>query len=629
MKKSIVFFISLGYLIFLIVPNVFSFTVYSNPGYGIPDHSETYDVIIIGAGASGTAAAIQAAKSKLNVLVLEPTTWLGGMLTSAGVSAFDGNHDLPSGIFGEFRNKLYQHYGGPEVVSTGWVSNTLFEPSVGNMIFQNWIKEYANLDVAFQALWQSVRHEAEHWEVTYEQDGSRYTVTGSMLIDATELGDVAAYLNYPYFLGMDSKERFGESYAPDQGNDIIQDLTYVVILQDFGKENAKPISRPEGYDPSVFACACQHSDPMGDDEPSENCQNMINYGRLPNGKYMINWPNCGNDYYVNIVEMSPSERKAALEEAKLHSMRFAYYIQQELGFSNLGIAESEFPTEDDLPLIPYYRESRRYLAESMLGLENVRTPYTAEKPLYRTGITVGDYTIDHHHKANPDAPEIDFIKIRVPAYNVPLGSLIPKGSEKFIVAEKSIGVSNIVNGASRLQPVVLGIGQAAGALAASAVLSNKNLQEISIREVQALLLEHQVYLMPFRDVDRQHEHFAAVQRIGATGILKGSGVPYKWANQTWFYPNRELSEYELVQGLRAYFPVYESYWDGSGDPLTFTRLLDILKIEDSELDSTSVADIVTDTDEKLNRLQVAIILDKLINPFQMAVGFDGELLDGR
>ena len=42
-----------------------------------------------------------------------------------------------------------------------------------------------------------------------------------------------------------------------------------------------------------------------------------------------------------------------------------------------------------------------------------------------------------------------------------------------IVAEKSISVSNIINGTTRLQPMVMQIGQAAGALAALAVKEGK------------------------------------------------------------------------------------------------------------------------------------------------------------
>ena len=401
----------------------------------------------------------------IKVTVLEETTWLGGMLTAAGVSAIDGNHELPSGIWGEFRDRLYAHYGGPQAVGTGWVSHTLFEPSVGNQIFQDWVRSEPNITILFQVVWTHAAFQNGMWQVSYLEKGKPKSISAKMLIDATELGDVAASLGYDYYVGMDNQDRFGEVFAPESANDIVQDLTYVVILKDFGEGKDMTIPMPKGYNPEVFRCACDHADPISFDNPQSDCQKMLNYGRLPNGKYMINWPNCGNDIYMNIIGLSREDRVKALEEAKLHSLRFIYYIQTELGFKNLGLADDEFPTKDKLPMIPYHRESRRMVSEAMFTLPHVLDPFSQKNPLYRSGVAVGDYTIDHHHKKNPEAPAIDFIKIRVPSYNIPLGSLIPRNSTHLIVAEKSIGVSNIVNGASRLQPVLLGIGQAAGALA--------------------------------------------------------------------------------------------------------------------------------------------------------------------
>ena len=46
------------------------------------------DVLVIGASASGIAAGIQSARMGVNTIITEPTTWLGGMITAAGVSAF-------------------------------------------------------------------------------------------------------------------------------------------------------------------------------------------------------------------------------------------------------------------------------------------------------------------------------------------------------------------------------------------------------------------------------------------------------------------------------------------------------------------------------------------------------------
>ena len=252
------------------------------------------------------------------------------------------------------------------------------------------------------------------------------------------------------------------------------------------------------------------------------CEQMLNYGKLPNNKYMINWPNCGNDFYLNWPELSAEERKERLSEAKAFTQGFVYYIQNDLGFAHLRVAE-EFPTKDNFPMIPYDREARRVKGKAFLTVDHLERPYDFN--LFRTGIAVGDYPIDHHHDKNPETPEIEFINIKVPSYNVPLGSLVPVGVENFLVAEKNISVSNIVNGATRLQPVVLGIGQAAGALAATAILENKKPSEVPIRKVQNALLESKAYLIPLIDVKTADAAFASMQRIGASGVLKATGIP--------------------------------------------------------------------------------------------------------
>lgn len=593
------------------------------------------DIIIIGGGASGTMAAIQAARLGSSIVVIEETDWLGGMLTAAGVSAIDGNHKLPSGLWGEFRQKLYEYYGGPSAVETGWVSNTLFEPSVGNKLLREMVEAHANIAVSYGSFWENVSRQERKWKVDFrDRDGRRQQVIGDVLIDATELGDVMAHLGVPYYLGMDSRALTGETFALEEGNDIIQDLTYVVTLKDYGEGADKTIPQPEGYAKDEFDGACDVSDPATFDKDNNDCFKMLTYGRLPNGKFMINWPKKGNDIYLNVVEKSREERNVLLEEAKQMTLRFVYYIQTELGFKHLGIAYDEYPTEDGFPMIPYHRESRRLQAKSLFALQHIMTPFQTPEAYYRTGIAVGDYTVDHHHYKYGNAPEIDFVKIRVPSYNVPLGALIPEDMEGLIVAEKSIGVSNIVNGATRLQPVVLGIGQAAGALAGLAIQHKLPPADVPIREVQATLLEHNAYVVPYIDVDPSNPYFTAIQKIGATGILKGVGVPYKWANQTWFYPKRQLSEYELVDGLRPFYPQLEQYWGASGEPLTLGFLLGVFSLCEVPTTVDKLSQSWTDLklsglprlDMEMDRGTCAVLLDHILDPFAIPIGFDGHLL---
>ncbi|NNE76849.1 MAG: FAD-dependent oxidoreductase, partial [Pricia sp.] len=448
----------------------------------------------------------------------------------------------------------------------------------GNNILQE-MADIPNLDIVFNATYNNIQKEGKDWQVTYEHNQKRFITTTKILIDATEIGELLPIVGADFRLGMDAKSDTGEAEAPETANSIVQDLTYAVILEDVSTHSRSEVNKrglvkkPKGYNPKDFECACQRAGGEMFGSVS-SCKQMLDYGKLPNNKYMINWPNCGNDFYLNWPELNRQQRQQKLQEAKYLTQGFVYYIQNELGFKNLRVA-AEFPTKDNFPMIPYDREARRIKGKVFLTVDHLERPYDFN--LYRTGVAVGDYPIDHHHDKNPEAPEIAFINIKVPSYTIPLGSLVPENIENFIVAEKNISVSNIVNGTTRLQPVVLGIGQAAGALAATSILEKIPPSQVGIRKVQNALLESQAYLMPYIDVTTDHPAFGSIQRIGATGILKGFGVPYKWANQTWFYPERIVSEYEWKTGLLPYFPEIENL-PASGQGITLPFITSVAQI---------------------------------------------------
>lgn len=509
------------------------------------------DVLIIGGSTSGTMAGIQSARMGVKTMIIEETPWLGGMLTSAGVSAIDGNHNMPSGLWGEFREQIRNYYGGADKISTGWVSNTLFEPSIGQKILRKMCDAEKNLTLILGVKLSDIKQVTNGWQVKFSDEK---TIQTKILIDATELGDVAAKVGIKYDLGMDAQSTYNEPIAPEKANNIIQDLTYAAILKDYGANADKTLPKPANYSASEFNCACKEFCDNPNAKRQNPCANLMTYAKLPNGKVLINWPINGNDYYANMVEMSENERQEAIKAAKAVTLRFVYFLQTELGFKNFGLADDEYPTADKLPLIPYHRESRRIDGLVRMNTNHIEKPFVQAQPLYRTGIAVGDYAIDHHHDKNPAAPDLHFVP--VPSFNIPLGSLIPKQKSNFIVAEKSISVSNLVNGASRLQPVVMQIGQAAGALAAYSVLNKISPEKASVREIQKTLLQSKVYLMPYFDVPPTHPNWEAIQRVGSTGILKGVGQSVNWSNRTWFYPDSTISTTEFLKGLKDFEPKF-------------------------------------------------------------------------
>ena len=558
----------------------------------------SFDVAIVGAGAGGCAAALQAARSGAEVLLIEEGPWVGGMLTSAGVSAIDGNYQLRGGIFGEFCDSLAARYGGYEALRTGWVSNILFEPQVGEAVLGNMLAAEENICLYRNISLDSLTRKDAVWHLRC--GGRRFRA--AMLVDCTELGDVAARLGIPYDLGMDSSRDMGEDVAPEEANDIIQDLTYVITARFYDRDMT--ISRPEGYDASLY----EGCNPGGTDA-------MLSYGLLPGGDVMLNWPINGNDAYMNLVEAGKEERDSLLEEAKRISLGYLYYIQTELGHPELGIAEGVYPSADGLPLIPYHRESRRIHGRTRFTVNDVFDPY--RNNLYRTSVAVGDYPVDHHHRRYPcpdSLPDLHFYP--VPSFSVPAGVLVPgenplQGDEDYsplLVAEKSVSVSNIVNGATRLQPVVMGLGQAAGAMAALSAAAGR---EATVRELQDELLEASCYLMPYQELTPYDEGFASVQRVGLTGILRGRGESIGWQNRTLFRPDDPLLLRDLY--LEEYYG--REYVD-SDRVVTLFELCRLLGVESPEA-----------LDRPLTRIDAAILIDTLADPFHSRnIDWTGKLL---
>lgn len=596
------------------------------------------DVLVIGGGASGVTAGIQASRMGSQTLIVEETPWLGGMLTSAGVSAIDGNYNLPAGLWGEFKERLAQHYGGLDSLKTGWVSNVLFEPSVGNEIFGVMTDAENRLTVWRETRLKKLNRDGDVWYATVATEGKPdRVVKARVVIDATELGDVAKLCGVKYDVGMESREVTHEDVAPEKANNIVQDITYVAILKDYHRDVTIP--RPEGYDSTEFACCCANKLCINPKEPDRvwSQDMMITYGKLPNDKYMINWPIEGNDYYVNLIEMTPEERAAALDKAKHYTMCFIYFMQHQLGLNTLGIADDEFPTADKLPFIPYHRESRRIHGVVRYDLNHMTHPYDQQQKLYRTSIAVGDYPVDHHHTRYKGVEELPNLYFHpVPSFGVPLGVLVPRDVDGLIVAEKSISVSNIANGSTRLQPVVMQIGQAAGALASLAVKQNCEVRNVPVRDVQDAILAAGGYLQPYLDVTTDNARFKAYQRIGSTGILKGTGKNVGWSNQTWLRADTLLLASEL-DGLSELYPLWKNEAAGN-TPVTVEAAVDII----AKVSGKEAAAITAEAEKawkdygmgewqpkrNILRGEWAVLLDRILDPFHAkAVDMTGAFVE--
>ena len=597
--------------------------------------TQNYDVLVVGGGASGTSAAIQSARLGAKTLLVEETPWLGGMLTSAGVSATDGCYNIRGGIYGEFCDSLAARYGGYDKLKTGWVSNIMFQPRVGEQVFENMAAGEKSLTVRKQLSFVSAKKLDKGWKVSFS-DGSK--VRASVMIDGTELGDIAKYCGVRYHIGEDARSYTGEAIAHEEANDIIQDMTYVLTVKNFGPGEDRTIPMPEGYDRLNYVNCClnPHNTPVFEkNQQLWPVLEMLTYGQLPGApegsehcfgpgaETMLNWPVEANDFYANIIDATPEERAATIQAAKNRSLGYLYFIQTELGMPYVGISDCEYPTEDGLPFFPYYRESRRIEGETLFTVTDAADPYSSL--LYRTGIAVGDYPVDHHHFAHPDWKNLPkFFFSKIPSFTVPLGVLIPKDVEDLIVAEKSISVTNIMNGSTRLQPVVVELGQAAGVLAARATghyyagdaCEPGPVRKVSVREVQRELLAAGARLQPYLDLKQDDDLFEAAQRIGCTGILRGEGRQEGWSNQMWLRVDEPLRWCDLYLEDYCDYPYKDS--DEVVTAGQFAMLMSL--ISDCDYD-------YADATQPVSRREAIYELDSCLDPFgSFDVTFSGEII---
>jgi FAD dependent oxidoreductase len=463
----------------------------------------TADALVVGGGTGGTAAAIQAARRGAKTILVSEFPWLGGMLTSAGVSAPDGNEleAFQTGLWGAFLRELRTRQ--PEGLDNSWVSFFSYDPRIGAAIFADWVRELPNLH------WIAGRVPLEVFRQGDSVTGVRFadfTVKAKIILDGTELGDLLALGEIPHRWGWELQSQWGEPSAPADFNSItqrypVQAPTWVVIMQDFGEEVAPEIPAAPNEDLSMFAGAWDNY----------GAEKFLNYGRLPGGLLMMNWPICGNDYGKGVGRLIESQgsRSEFLQECRWYSQNFARFIQNQLG-DRYGLAEQVFPslsgqgnsTDTAYALHPYYRESRR-----LVGLTTVREQDILPIALGRVAslnieafapgvceaIAIGNYANDHHYPGVNYQVQPKSIRWggrwTGTSFTIGYGCLIPAQMDGFLACEKNISVSHITNGATRLQPVVMGIGQAAGMAAAMCVELNCQPRDLPVRKLQNALLQ--------------------------------------------------------------------------------------------------------------------------------------------
>ncbi len=478
-----------------------------------------WDVIVWGGGTGGVAAAVQAARSGAQTLLLTPGPWLGGMLSAAGVSAPDG-HELScwqTGLWGQFIRTLASTV--PEGLDQNWVSCFGFRPQQAEHLLQSWVQAEPLLQWWSGCCLLGIDRRGDRIQaLDLECNGERHRLDSRIWVDGSDLGDLIAMADAAFRWGWESQETWDEPSAPSADalatdaffrQQPVQSPTWVVMGQLTGAApESSALSAPAApFDKALEAVGLERT---------------LTYGRLPGGLVMLNWPLGGNDWHHGLgrsIAPLASERDSLDREMQQHSLQFLDQLSRcSGGWLSRGDA---FPSaRAHLALMPYWREGRRMMGQSVVT-ERDLLPVTTQarrSQLSSTSIAVGTYANDHHYPGEdwPLAPKSCRWGGRWTGtpFCIPFEALLSIEVSNLLAAEKCFSVSHMANGATRLQPLILNIGQAAGLAAALAVRMKLQPSELPVDSLQQQLIDDPqapAAVMPVWDWPCWHPHWREAQ----------------------------------------------------------------------------------------------------------------------
>src|SRR3954453_211066 len=221
--------------------------------------AETCDVLIAGGGTGGVAAALAAARSGRRVVLLEETDWLGGQLTSQGVSALDEHGHIEScggtASYYALRNAIRAHYGEPNPGNC-WVTRIAFEPRVALEVIERMLApevESGRLSIHRRAKTLAVTTDGDRitaLEALALDQGRVVAFRPQMVIDATELGDLLPLSGTEYVAGAETIAQTGEAQAQphEPKRHCVQSFTYTFACERRPAGERHLIGKPEKYE---------------------------------------------------------------------------------------------------------------------------------------------------------------------------------------------------------------------------------------------------------------------------------------------------------------------------------------------------------------------------------------------
>ncbi len=435
-----------------------------------------HDVLVVGGGNAGCAAALAAARNGARVLLVERYGFLGGTATAAMVGPWmtfhSGADRIVGGIAQEIVERLSARGGSPGHLrdASDYVATiTPFDPELHKALLFEMMRE-ASVDLLLHAYFLDALCDAAHVV------GARFaTVAGTreqrarVTIDATADAYVAASA------GVEVQQ--GDERGRVQPATLIFRLSHVDLA-----ETARYVrEHPDQMRTSL---------PIAERTPERmtavaglyelwkraRASGAVSVQRELVSFFATPYPDevtVNMTRVVDIDPLDPDDLTRAEVEARSQAMElFAFFKSDVPGFADCRLAATA--TQVGI------RESRRIVGAYTLTREDVLGARRFEDAVARSA-----YPIDIH---NPSGSGTTTHRLPPGAsYEIPYRCLVPATVDGLLVAGRCISTTHEALASTRLTPTVMTLGQAAGTAAAIAVARNIEPRRVDAHELRARL----------------------------------------------------------------------------------------------------------------------------------------------
>ncbi len=444
---------------------------------------DSWDVIVVGGGPAGCAAATASAREGARTLLIEATGMLGGMGTAGLVPWFcgygDGQKIIARGLAERVRCAIRDNVPHlKKAMMQNILADPAIDPELLKRIYDEMVTE-AGAKVLFHSVLCSVEKSSKKSPeaIVVANKAGLSAYRAKVYVDCTGDGDLAAWA--------------GARFEKGDKSGGMQPATHCFLISNIDEEALAKGPRIHFYDPNSPVWKAMRSKRYPRIVELHSCNIKVAPRTLGF--------NAGHVFGVDNTDPASTSR------ALLQGRQMAAQYHDAFARYHPAFAESVLVATGSLLGV---RETRRIMGDYVLTIGDYKARRSFPDEICRNA-----YGIDVHlsQKANARLCRKSIAELKEwnrktvnklnpgESFGVPYRCLTPRGLRNVLVAGRCISTDRQAYGSVRIMACCLNTGEAAGLAAAMAAKCSGDVHSVSTDKLRKKLLTHGAFLPSTRD----------------------------------------------------------------------------------------------------------------------------------